>query len=106
LQGITFPFPAQIYSHISGEKSSHLSVRQRVPPLYTYNAGKEKQTSYTLYSIILFWCQFHQRFTRAFFVRKFVQSQNVTRKKAFVCKICAFNVDEFDQRFVGESLNA
>jgi len=39
-------------------------------------------------------CQFHQHFRRAFFVRKFVQSQNVTRKKAFVCKICAYNVDE------------
>ncbi len=32
------------------------------------------------------------------FVRKFVQCQNVTRKKAFVCKICGFNVDEIDQR--------
>jgi hypothetical protein len=41
-------------------------------------------------------CQFHQRFTRVFFVRKFVQSQNVTRKKAFVRKICAFHVDEID----------
>jgi hypothetical protein len=41
-------------------------------------------------------CQFHQRFTRSFFVRKFVQSQNVTRKKAFVRKIWAFNVDEID----------
>jgi len=30
--------------------------------------------------------QFHQRFTRAFFVQMFVQSQNATRKKAFVQK--------------------
>jgi len=43
-------------------------------------------------------CQFHQRFTRTFFVQKFVQSQNVTRKKAFVRKISAFNVDEIDNR--------
>jgi hypothetical protein len=42
------------------------------------------------------WCQCHQHFTLAFFVRKFVQSQKLTRKKAFVCKICAFNIDEFD----------
>jgi len=42
--------------------------------------------------------QFHQRFTRTFFVQKFVQSQNVTRKKAFVRKICMFNVDKIDQR--------
>jgi len=31
-----------------------------------------------------------------FFVRKFVQSQNVTRKKTFVQKMCTFNVDEID----------
>jgi len=43
-------------------------------------------------------CQFHQPFTRTFFVQKFVQSQNVTRKKAFIRKICAFNVDEIDHR--------
>jgi len=41
-------------------------------------------------------CQFHQHFTRTFFVQKFLQSQNVTRKKAFICKIRAFNVDEID----------
>ncbi len=41
-------------------------------------------------------CQFHQCFIRAFFVQKFVQSQNVIRKKAFVRKICVFNVDEID----------
>jgi len=39
-----------------------------------------------------YWCQFHQRFRLAFFVQKLVQSQNVTRKKAY----CAFNVDEID----------
>jgi hypothetical protein len=43
-----------------------------------------------------YWCQFHQRFTLAFFVRKFIQSQNVTRKKAFIHKIWAFNIDEID----------
>ncbi len=43
-------------------------------------------------------CQFHQHFTGTFFVQKFVQSQNVTRKKAFVRKIWAFNVDEIDHR--------
>jgi len=31
-----------------------------------------------------------------FFVRKFVQSQNVTRKKTFIRKTHAFNVDEID----------
>ncbi len=41
-------------------------------------------------------CQFHQLFMRVFFVRKLVQSQNVIRKKAFVRKICEFNVDEID----------
>ncbi len=35
-------------------------------------------------------------FINAFFVQKFVQSQNVARKNAFVCKICAFNIDEID----------
>jgi len=44
-------------------------------------------------------CQFHQRFTRSFFVRKFVQSQNVSWKKAFIRKIRAFNIDEIDYRF-------
>jgi len=43
-------------------------------------------------------CQFHQHFTRAFFVQKFVQSQNVTRNKAFVREIRSFNVDEIDHR--------
>jgi len=42
--------------------------------------------------------QFHQRFTRAFFVQKFVQSQTLSREKTFVCKICAFNVDKIDLR--------
>ncbi len=42
------------------------------------------------------WCQSHQHFRHVFFVRKFVQSQNVTRKKAFVHKICTFNIDEID----------
>jgi len=42
------------------------------------------------------WTQFHQRFRRAFFVQKFAQSQNVTRKKAFVQKRRAKNVDEID----------
>ncbi len=49
-------------------------------------------------------CQFHQRFTHAFFVRKFIQSQNVTRKKAFVRKIRAFNIDEIDNRAERERL--
>jgi len=43
-------------------------------------------------------CQFHQRLTRAFFVRKFVQSQNITRKKVSVRKIREFHVDEIDYR--------
>ncbi len=43
-------------------------------------------------------CQFHQHYTREFFVRKFIQSQNVSRKLAFVRKIHAFNVDEIDYR--------
>jgi len=42
--------------------------------------------------------QFHQRYTRAFFVRIFQQSQNVTRKTRFVQKIVRKNVDEIDQR--------
>jgi hypothetical protein len=41
-------------------------------------------------------CQFHQRFTSAFFVQKKLQSQNISRKKTFVRKICAKNVDEID----------
>jgi len=40
--------------------------------------------------------QFHQRYTRTFFVRIFQQSQNVTRKMTFVRKICTYNVDEID----------
>jgi len=37
-------------------------------------------------------------FYARFFVRKFVQSQNITRKKAFIRKTCAFNVDEINHR--------
>jgi len=40
--------------------------------------------------------QFHQRYTRAFFVRIFQQSQNVTRKMTFVQNIRTYNVDEID----------
>jgi len=37
-------------------------------------------------------------FLRMFFVHKFVQSQNITRKKAFVWKRRAKNVDKIDTR--------
>ncbi len=40
--------------------------------------------------------QFHQRYTRAFFVQIFQQSQNVTRKTTFIRNICTYNVDEID----------
>ncbi len=40
--------------------------------------------------------QFHQHFTRSFFVQIFQQRQNVTRKKTFVQKTRVFNVDEID----------
>ncbi len=40
--------------------------------------------------------QFHQRYTRAFFVRIFQQSQNVTSKTTFVRNICTYNFDEID----------
>ncbi len=42
--------------------------------------------------------QFHQCFTRAFFVPKFVQNQTLSREKTFVHKICSFNVDKIDLR--------
>jgi len=32
------------------------------------------------------WCQFHQCFTSTFFVRKFVQSQSLSKDKTFVQK--------------------
>ncbi len=51
-------------------------------------------------------CQFHQRFTSTFFVQKFVLSQNVTRKKAFIRKIRVFHVGEIDsstRKIVSES---
>jgi hypothetical protein len=35
---------------------------------------------------------------RAFFIQKFVQSQNVTRKKAYIRKRRAKNVDDIDYR--------
>jgi hypothetical protein len=41
-------------------------------------------------------CQFHQSFT--FFVRKFVQSQTLSKEKTFVQKMRAYNVDEIDNR--------
>jgi len=45
-------------------------------------------------------CQFHQRFTRKFFIRIIRQSQNVTRKscqkRLSYEKIRAYNVDEID----------
>jgi len=48
----------------------------------------------------LFWCfslcQFHQHFTRAFFVRKFVQCQTLSKEKTFVPKMGEYNVDEID----------
>jgi len=40
--------------------------------------------------------QFHQRYTRTFFLQIFQQSQNVTSKTTFVPKICTYNVDEID----------
>jgi len=40
--------------------------------------------------------QFHQHFTRAFFVQKFVQSQTLSREKIFVQKMHVQNVDEID----------
>ncbi len=64
------------------------------------------------------WFQFHQHFTRAFFVRKVsgVDFINITRTnflyeccflwlsfgfvKKIVRKICAFNVDEIDSSFI------
>jgi len=49
-------------------------------------------------------CQFHQRYTRAFFVQIFQQSQNITRKMTFVQKIRTYNVDGIDTRLA--SLNA
>jgi uncharacterized membrane protein len=44
----------------------------------------------------LFCSQFHQRYTRVFFVQIFQQSQNVTRKTTFVQKIRTYNVDVID----------
>jgi len=44
-------------------------------------------------------CQFHQRYTRVFFVQVFQQSQNVTSKTMFVRNICTHNFDEIDTRF-------
>jgi hypothetical protein len=40
--------------------------------------------------------QFHQHYTRAFFVQIFQQSQYITRKTTFVRKICTYSVDEID----------
>jgi len=40
--------------------------------------------------------KFHQPYMRAFFVRIFQQSQNVTRKTTFVQKIRTYNVDEIE----------
>jgi len=40
--------------------------------------------------------QFHQPYTRAFFVRIFQQSQNITRKTTFVRKTRTYNVDDID----------
>jgi len=40
--------------------------------------------------------QFHQHFTRAFFVRKFVQCQTLSKEKTFVPKMGEYNVDEID----------
>jgi len=40
--------------------------------------------------------QFHHHYTRAFFVRIFQQSQNVTRKTTFLRNFRTYNVDEID----------
>jgi len=51
-------------------------------------------------------CQFHQRFSLMFFVRKFVQTQTLSREKTFVQKICAKNVDEIDYRSPSQDTDA
>jgi len=51
------------------------------------------------------WSQFHQSFKRAFFIQKFVQSQNVTRKKTFVWKRREKNIDEIDSWWQSDKRN-
>ncbi len=78
----------------SGQKwaeNNHLLLRFILNIWYTLKfIMKSKRGDDTSYS------QFHQRYTCAFFVRIFQQSQNVTRKMMFLRNICTHNVDEID----------
>ncbi len=52
---------------------------------------------YTIHAFYASSCsQFHQHYTREFFVWIFQQSQNITRKTTCVQKIRMYNVDEID----------
>ncbi len=64
---------------------------------YLSNAMRSTCISFQTYCIkTYFRAQFHQLFKGAFLIQKFVQSQNLTRIKAFVWKRRAKNVDEID----------
>jgi hypothetical protein len=55
--------------------------------IHTRTVSREKlEKAARIKSVKLTRTQFHQHITHVFFVRKFVQSQNITRKKAFVQK--------------------
>ncbi len=64
---------------------------------FKFTASTKLLTTLELY---LIWpgVNFINIFTNQFFVQKFVQSQNVTRKKTFVQKTRAFIIDEIDGR--------
>jgi len=51
-------------------------------------------------------CQFHQRFSLMFFVRKFVQTQTLSREKDFIQKMRAKNVDKIDNRSPSQDTDA
>jgi len=74
---------------------------QIVPIMYLIYTTVASSLILQLLAIVVFqkevtFSQFHQRYTHAFFVQIFQQSQNVTRKMTFVQNFCTYNVDEID----------
>ena len=78
-----------LLTKVSKIKGMHEKVRQKTEWYSNLSiCGLERKSHYCR--------QFHQRYTRAFFVQIFQQSQKITRKTMFVRKICTYNVDEID----------
>jgi len=67
---------------------------ERDEPLKIWSTDEKVPRAYE--NLNLAWCQFHQRFTRAFFVQKSFLCLEFGFERTFVLKIGANNFDEID----------